>query len=221
LVYTTPTPYYPALLILDGYIANTRNLEITESSRENTVTILCLPPHLTHALQPVDVSLVYPLITYYVAALEKGTNNLPCHVVRTFEISCICDEARLEAASPVTAIKVFCRCGFLFDRNIFSETNILAGEFTDQGDQSEKFLQEAANTAERVNDSQTSVLESVDQPAFPLAIMINNQVKNTALTFHSLLSQSVLRFNPCQKLLRTKIQKQQKAGIVEILTSRP
>jgi hypothetical protein len=61
----------------------------------------------------------------------------------------------------------------------------------------EKFLQEAANTAERVNDSQTSVLEYVDQPVFPLAIMINNQVKNTTLTFHSLLSQSVLRFSPC------------------------
>lgn len=106
LVYTTPTPYYPALLIVDGYVANTRNLEITESARENTVTILCLPPHLTHGLQPVDVSLMYPLITYYVVALEKGTHNLPGHVVRTFEISCICDEACLEAASPspVTAI---------------------------------------------------------------------------------------------------------------------
>jgi hypothetical protein len=39
---------------------------------------------------------------------------------------------------------------------------------------SEKFLQEAANTAEIVNDSQTSVLESVDQPPSLLAIMISN-----------------------------------------------
>jgi hypothetical protein len=39
---------------------------------------------------------------------------------------------------------------------------------------SEKFLQEAANTAELVNDFQTSVLESVDQPPSLLAIMISN-----------------------------------------------
>jgi len=89
LVYTTPTPYYPASLILDGHVAHTRNLEIIERTRENTVTVLCLPPHSTHRLQPVDVSLTYPLSTHYVAALEKGTNNCPGHVVKTFEISCI------------------------------------------------------------------------------------------------------------------------------------
>jgi len=107
LVYTTPAPYYALLLILDGNVAHTRNLEIFERARENTFTILCFPPHSTHRLQPVDVSLMYPLSTYYVAALEKGTNNCPGHVVKTFEISCICDEACLEAASLVTAIK-FC-----------------------------------------------------------------------------------------------------------------
>jgi hypothetical protein len=125
------------------------------------------------------------------------------------------------SCKPSNSHKVFCRCGFLFDRNIFSEANVLAAEFTDQGDQSEKFLQEAANTAEKVNDSQTSVLESVDQLASPLAIMINKKVKTTALTFHLLLYQSVLRFSPCQKWLRTKIQKQQKPGIAAVLTSRP
>jgi hypothetical protein len=53
----------------------------------------------------VDVSLIYPLSTCYIAAPEKGTNNCPGHVVKTFEISCLCDEACLEAASLVTATK--------------------------------------------------------------------------------------------------------------------
>jgi hypothetical protein len=118
---------------------------------------------------------MYPLNTYCDAAVEKETKNCPGHVVKMFVISCIFDEACLKAASPITAIKVFFSCSFVpFDRNIFSEANILAAEVTDQGDQSEKFLQEAVNTAERVNDCQTSVLESVDQPASPLVIMISN-----------------------------------------------
>jgi hypothetical protein len=99
LVYTTPTPYYLALLILVGHVAHTRNLEIIERARENTLTVLCLPPHSTHRSQPEDVSLMYdyPLSTYDLAALVKGTNNRPGHVAKTFEISCICDEACLLA----------------------------------------------------------------------------------------------------------------------------
>jgi len=63
LFYITPVPYYAALLILDGNVVHTRNLEINERARENTFTILCFPPHSTHHLQPVDVSLMYPLST--------------------------------------------------------------------------------------------------------------------------------------------------------------
>ncbi|KAG5876729.1 hypothetical protein JTB14_000307 [Gonioctena quinquepunctata] len=53
----------PLLLILDGY---TKNLAIIKKARENNVERLCLPPHCSHKLQPLDVSFNFPLNTYYV-----------------------------------------------------------------------------------------------------------------------------------------------------------
>lgn len=67
-----------------------------------------------------------------------------------------------------------------FDRKIFSEAYFHASEVTDHGDHNKKFPQQAANTAARMNDSQTSALEPFEQPASPLPTMISNQVKTTA-----------------------------------------
>jgi len=67
-----------------------------------------------------------------------------------------------------------------FDTKIFSEAYFLASEVTDQGDHTKNFPQQVANAAGRLNDSQTSALETFDQPASPLATMISVQVKTTA-----------------------------------------
>jgi hypothetical protein len=97
--------------------------------------------------------LMFPLSTYYNAALEKRTNNDPGRVVTMFRICSIFGEACLKAANPVTAINGFRKYGIVqFDRDIFSETDFPAAEVTDQCEQTEKFPQEQTNTAETAND---------------------------------------------------------------------
>lgn len=51
---THPTKKNPILLILAGHHTHVRNLEVILMAKENNVTILCLPPHTTHKLQPLD-----------------------------------------------------------------------------------------------------------------------------------------------------------------------
>ncbi|GBP96436.1 hypothetical protein EVAR_99097_1 [Eumeta japonica] len=51
---TNPTEQSPVLLVLDGHYTHTRNIEILTLARERHVTIICLPPHTTHKLQPLD-----------------------------------------------------------------------------------------------------------------------------------------------------------------------
>ncbi|KAK9731396.1 DDE superfamily endonuclease [Popillia japonica] len=46
----------PALLIFDGHKTHTQNIATIEKAREKGVTILCLPPHTSHRMQPLDVS---------------------------------------------------------------------------------------------------------------------------------------------------------------------
>ena len=85
------------------------------------------------------------------AALEKWTNRHPIVLSRLMSVPFLV-KFTLKAASPVTAINGFRKCDIApVDRNTFSAADFLAARVTDQGDHKEKFPQEAANTAERMN----------------------------------------------------------------------
>ena len=58
-----------SLLILDGHISHTKNLSAVNYAREKGVTIVTLPPHTTHKMQPLDVSFFGPFKGYYNRAI--------------------------------------------------------------------------------------------------------------------------------------------------------
>ena len=47
------------------------NMEVIDLARANEVVLLCLPPHCSHKMQPLDVSFMKPLSIYYNQELEK------------------------------------------------------------------------------------------------------------------------------------------------------
>jgi hypothetical protein len=90
--------------------------------------------------------------------MDKST---PDRVVTTLDLGSIFGEVYLKAASQVTANSGFRKFDTApFKRSTFSKFYFVAAQVTDQRDYTEKFPQQAANTAERVNNSQTSALES-------------------------------------------------------------
>ena len=44
----------PLLLLIDANI-HTMSLELVDLCQANNVNLFCLPPHTTHALQPLDI----------------------------------------------------------------------------------------------------------------------------------------------------------------------
>ena len=50
-------PMRPVLLIQDGHSSHV-SIELIEMARANNVVLLCLPPHTSHILQPLDVGVV-------------------------------------------------------------------------------------------------------------------------------------------------------------------
>lgn len=62
---TNPTKESPVLLILDGHYSHTQNIDLIDLAKENHVTIVSLPPHCSHKLQPLDKTFMGPLKTYY------------------------------------------------------------------------------------------------------------------------------------------------------------
>ena len=52
------------MLILDGHASHLSTTAI-EFSLASNIILLCLPPHATHILQPLDVGLFAPLASAY------------------------------------------------------------------------------------------------------------------------------------------------------------
>lgn len=62
---TNPNKEIPVLLILDGHYSHTQNKDLIDLAKENHVSVVSLPPHCSHKLQPLDKTLMGPLKTYY------------------------------------------------------------------------------------------------------------------------------------------------------------
>lgn len=56
---TKPSAESPVLLVLDGHYSHTRNIDFILRARENHITVISLPPHSTHKLQPLDKTFFY------------------------------------------------------------------------------------------------------------------------------------------------------------------
>lgn len=86
------------ILIVDGHVSH-KGLETLEYAKQNGIIILCLPPHCTHRLQPLDVSFFAPLKTYFNQETSKWLKQHPGRVVTQFQIAGLFKEAYGKAAT--------------------------------------------------------------------------------------------------------------------------
>ncbi|XP_072381433.1 uncharacterized protein [Diabrotica undecimpunctata] len=61
--FVRPTKEKPVLLLLDGHYSHTQNIEVIDFPRTHHVTIVSIPPHSSHKLQPLDKSFMGHLKT--------------------------------------------------------------------------------------------------------------------------------------------------------------
>lgn len=52
-----PSKEHPVLLILDNHFTHS-SIKVIDLARDNGVIILTLPPHCSHKMQPLDVSVL-------------------------------------------------------------------------------------------------------------------------------------------------------------------
>jgi hypothetical protein len=55
-------------------------------AKENGIHMLCLPPHCTHRMQPLDVSIYGPLKKYFNQEVSKWLKNHAGRVVTNLQI---------------------------------------------------------------------------------------------------------------------------------------
>lgn len=102
---------HPVLLLLDGHTTHTKNLEVIQRARDCGVIMLCFPPHTTHRLQPLDVSFMSPLSSYYTSEVQKWMQQHPGRPVTISQIGKLFGSAYMRAASIQTAVNGFRKTG--------------------------------------------------------------------------------------------------------------
>lgn len=107
------------ILILD-HPTQTKNVAFIEKVRENHTTVLCLPPHCSHKLQPLDVTFMARFNAYYIKACEKFLQNNARRTTTQFQTSKLLGEAFSHTAVAATAINGFaCVGSFLWNLMCF------------------------------------------------------------------------------------------------------
>lgn len=120
------------LLILDGHKTHTKNLELIDLARESGVALLCLPPHCSHRLQPLDVAFMKPLSKYYEDEIRTWMRTNPGKVVTLHQISSLFGKAFIRSATMSTAVSGFRKTGIWpVDKNVFEESDFLPASTTD------------------------------------------------------------------------------------------
>ena len=120
------------LLVLDGH-ASHKSLAAIDYARENSVVMVCLPPHSTHHLQPLDRTVFGPLKTAYNSECDKWMVRHPGRRISQYDIGELFNEAYLKAASMKNAVSGFASSGLWpFNPDIFTDEHFAASLLTEE-----------------------------------------------------------------------------------------
>ncbi|XP_071572273.1 uncharacterized protein [Temnothorax nylanderi] len=116
--FSRPQPEKPVLLLLDGHASHTNSVELIKLAQENNVIILFFPPHW---LQPLDVSFIPPLMTYYKQVVRKWQVHHPGQNIPIYKVETLYKMAFSIAAQRQTAIEGFKKSGvYPLNKNLFA-----------------------------------------------------------------------------------------------------
>lgn len=129
-----PTKENPALLLMDNHVSHI-NLRVVEFARQNSVVIVTFPPHCSHKLQPLDVTVYGPFKTRYRIAMNEWMLSNPGKTVSIYQVGQFVKDAYFSAFSPQNISSGFIKTGiYPLNSNVFDEEEYLTSFVTDRPD---------------------------------------------------------------------------------------
>ena len=126
-----PSESHPILLILDGHCSH-KSLEAIEMARQHHITMLTIPPHTSHRLQPLDLTFFGPLKAMYNRQVDKWMLSNPGKRVTDYELCEIFSPAYQQVASIDKAVKGFQCSGIMpYNPDVFSDEDFAPATVTE------------------------------------------------------------------------------------------
>lgn len=124
--FTKPTAEKQILLIMDNHNSHA-TLEAYEIAKKNYITMLSIPPHSSHRLQPLDVTFFGPLKTAYRRECDMYIKSRNMIKITPYDIAGLFNKAYSKIASLDKGISGFKTTGiFPMDPSVFSDEDFIA-----------------------------------------------------------------------------------------------
>lgn len=115
----------PTLLLLDNHGSHL-SVEAIDMAANNGITLLSFPPHCSHRMQPLDVSVYGPLKTYYKTKCDSWLTQNAGKVLEMRHIPGLVTNALGKALAPQNIKSGFeCTGIFPFQPDIFGEADFI------------------------------------------------------------------------------------------------
>lgn len=156
-----------AILVLDNHETHL-SPEALDKASNNGLVMITFPPHTSHKLQPLDISVYGPLKCYYNQAVEAWLLNNKGKTFDIYTVSEALGTAFPRAFTPSNIMSGFRKAGiFPFDESIFTDSDFLSSYVTDQPLNSEDTAPVPGTPGEAqpsTSSESTSIPESSFQP---------------------------------------------------------
>lgn len=164
------------LLLMDNHETHV-SLNIINFARENGVVILTFPPHCSHRLQPLDVSLYGPFKTYFRSAQNNFMISNAGKTVSIYDLSAMASQAFNKAFTKANIVSGFKNTGISpFNNEVFDDCDFLSSSVTDQPDPTVAVTPDAASNVGTLTSSLDPVTPEAVRP-YPKAKPRQNKAK--------------------------------------------
>lgn len=135
----------PILLIMDNHESHC-NLGIIQYARNKGIVILTIPPHCSHRLQPLDVSILGPFKRHLATVQNDWLTNNPGRKINIYDLAGLAIKAFDLAFTKQNIMKGFQDCG-IWPTIIFTDSDFLL------------LNRPVLNQSENISDSRTGNAE--------------------------------------------------------------
>jgi len=122
----------PQIIVMDGHHSH-KTLAAILYAREHGISLITLPPHSTHKMQPLDRTYFKSLKCAYQMQCDSWMVANPGKRITFFNVATIFGKAFLKTATPDKAVHGFESCGLWpFNENIFTDEDFAGSKVTEE-----------------------------------------------------------------------------------------
>lgn len=156
--YSNASKDAPSLLLLDNHTSHL-SIEALDLAVEHGITVLSFPPHCSHRMQPLDVTVFGPIKRLYTSQCDAWCKNNAGKVLEIQHVAGIVDKCLNLGLTPKNIKSGFEVTGiYPFNPDVFAELDFIEYEINGENKQNGKPLAHVILTDEEASTSASSLL---------------------------------------------------------------